>query len=166
MPFKEPFKSIFNRLPGDEPSQALRTAAGQLVTITEENSKNYENISTLSQGLIDAVAVCHGLAVRGGWWNDPVTGEQKDRNDGELIALMHSELSEALEALRKDRNDDHLPHRKGVEVELADTLIRIFDYAGARNLDLAGAVIEKLTYNASRADHKPAARAQADGKKF
>ncbi|MNG35486.1 hypothetical protein D3C84_1222390 [compost metagenome] len=68
--------------------------------------------------------------------------------------------------MRKNRDDEHLPHRKSVEVELADTLIRIFDFAGARNLDLAGAVIEKLAYNQRRADHKPEARAQADGKKF
>lgn len=117
-------------------------------------------------GIESAITICHGLAKRAGWWNDPATGEPKDRNDGELIALMHSELSEALEGLRKDRNDEHLPHRKSVEVELADTLIRIFDYAGARNLDLAGAVIEKLAFNQRRADHKPAARLEADGKKF
>lgn len=111
-------------------------------------------------------SVCHGLAAQCGWWTDPKTGEQKDRNDGELIALMHSELSEALEAIRKDLNDSHLPHRKGVEVELADTVIRIFDYAGARNLDLGEAIFEKLIYNASRQDHKLSERAKDGGKAF
>lgn len=111
-------------------------------------------------------AICHGNAYAGGWWSDIHSGEPLIRNDGELIALMHSELSEALEGLRKNKQDDHLPHRKSVEVELADTLIRIFDYAGAKGLDLGGALAEKMEYNNNRADHKATARALADGKKF
>jgi NTP pyrophosphatase (non-canonical NTP hydrolase) len=78
-----------------------------------------------------------------GFWDKP-------RSNVELIALMHSELSEALEADRKDLMDDKLPNRKGFEVELADAMIRIMDTAGARNLDLAGAIKEKLVYNATR----------------
>lgn len=127
------------------------------------------SIAAIEQAMVGieyAVTLCHGAAVTAGWWTDPKTGERVERNDGELIALMHSELSEALEGLRKNKQDDHLPHRKSVEVELADCLIRIFDYAGARGLDLSGAVVEKLAYNQQRQDHKLAARAQADGKKF
>ena len=105
------------------------------------------------------VCASHGLAKQCGWWNE-------ERNDGEMIALMHSELSEALEALRKDLNDDHLPHRKGVEVEMADAVIRIADYCGGRGLDLGGAIAEKLKYNAQRADHKLENRATTHGKKF
>ncbi|WP_312388118.1 hypothetical protein [Stutzerimonas nitrititolerans] len=123
-------------------------------------------VGSASVGIHDAQQLCHFLAKASGWWNDPLTGEPTPRNDGELIALMHSELSEALEGLRKDLMDDKLPHRKAVEVELADTLIRIFDYAGARNLDLAGAMVEKLAYNQQRADHKLENRAQANGKRF
>lgn len=125
-----------------------------------------EMVANAGRGIDAAVDLCHGLAVHAGWWTDLETGKPKDRNDGEMIALMHSELSEALEGLRKDRNDDHLPHRKQVEVELADTLIRIFDYAGARGLDLGAAMVEKLAYNQRRADHKPENRALKDGKKF
>lgn len=110
--------------------------------------------------------LCHGSAVAGGWWHDPATGEPVDRNDGELIALMHSELSEALESVRKQKMDDHLPHRRGIEVELSDLLIRVFDYAGARDLDIGGALVEKLAYNSLRADHKPENRRMAGGKKF
>ena len=97
-----------------------------------------------------------------GWWPENV----EHRNKGELIALMHSELSEALEGLRKDRMDDHLPHRKMVEVELADTIIRILDFAGAFGLDLDGAVSEKLAYNKKRSDHKKENREKENGKKF
>jgi NTP pyrophosphatase (non-canonical NTP hydrolase) len=82
------------------------------------------------------------------------------------IALVHSELSEALEADRKALMDDKLPHRPGREVELADALIRIFDLAGAYKMDLAGALQEKLEYNRNRADHKPEARAATNGKKY
>lgn len=127
-------------------------------------SKQY--MGDVFDGVNDLTTVCHGLAVKSGWWHDLETGEFKDRNDGEMIALMHSELSEALEGLRKGKMDEHLPHRSSVEVELADCMIRIFDYAGARGLDLAGAVAEKLAYNQQRADHKRENRLQATGKKF
>lgn len=66
------------------------------------------------------------------------------------IALMHSELSEAAEGVRKDAMDDKLTHRKALEVELADTVIRILDFAGYYSLDLGGAIIEKLEYNLGR----------------
>lgn len=66
------------------------------------------------------------------------------------IALMHTELSEAVEGIRKDSQDDKLPHRKMEEVELADALIRILDAAGAYGMDLGGAVVEKLAYNRTR----------------
>lgn len=100
------------------------------------------------------------------WWRDPVTGEAFERNRGEMIALMHSELSECLEAVRKKKMDDHLPHRSGEAVELADCLIRIFDYAGAYNIDLSGAIFDKLVYNASRKDHTHEERLKEGGKKF
>ena len=78
-----------------------------------------------------------------GFWD----GEQ---NTGERIALMHSELSEALEADRDDSYDKHLPHRFGLSVELADCVIRIMDFAGAYGIPLGNIVEEKLTYNATR----------------
>lgn len=110
-------------------------------------------------GIEKLQALCHGLAVASGWWD-------KERNTGEALALIHSEISEALEADRKGLNDDHLPCRDGFEVELADALIRIFDLAGGRGLDLATAVIEKLAYNQQRVDHKREERSKEGGKKY
>lgn len=103
--------------------------------------------------------LCHGAARNAGWHNSP-------REDGTFIALMHSELSEAMEGLRRDLMDDKLPHRKMAEVELADTLIRIMDFAGLKGYDIGGAVMEKLTYNAKREDHKQEVRAMQGGKKW
>lgn len=100
------------------------------------------------------------------WWHHPATGEYLHRNKGELLCLMHSELSECMEGERKDLMDDHLPHRRMAEVELADLLIRVFDYAGAFGYDLDGAVAEKRAYNATRADHQAAARLATNGKKW
>ena len=85
---------------------------------------------------------------------------------GELLMLIVSEISEAMEGERKDLMDDKLPHRKMAEVELADALIRIFDYAGAYGLDLGGAFTEKMEYNAKREDHTVEARRGEHGKKF
>jgi plasmid maintenance system antidote protein VapI len=100
------------------------------------------------------------------WWHDIKTGERLNRNFGELIALCHSELSEALEGHRKDLMDDKLPNRKMAEVELADCLIRIFDLAEGFGFDLQGAYTEKMAYNAQRADHKPENRILPGGKKY
>jgi hypothetical protein len=117
-------------------------------------------------GLQFAQSLAHETANDAGWYNDPATGKPVDRNVGEVIALMHSELSEALEAYRRDLMDDKLPHRPGIEVEFADCIIRILDTAAALGLDVAGAVIEKNRFNKQRADHKAAARNAIGGKKF
>jgi len=71
-------------------------------------------------------------------------------NTGEKIALMHSELSEALEADRKGLTSDHIPEFSGVEEELADCMIRIMDFAGHHDLRLAEALTAKLQFNLTR----------------
>lgn len=114
--------------------------------------------------LNDYASVCHEANIK--WWQDVNTGEPIERNKAELICLMHSELSEAMEGERKDLYDDKLPHRKMAEVELVDALIRIFDYAGAYGYDLQGAFEEKMAYNAKRADHTHEARRKENGKRF
>lgn len=116
-------------------------------------------------GINAAMDIAHQTAADAGWYKDPATGEDVTRNFGEVVALMHSELSEALEADRKGLKDDKLPHRDGREVEFADCIIRIFDTSRALNLDVAGAIIEKNRFNRQRADHKLAARANG-GKRY
>ena len=82
------------------------------------------------------------------------------------LMLIVSEVSEAMEGDRKSLQDDKLPHRAMREVELADAVIRIFDLAGAYNLDLGNAIVEKMLFNAQRPDHKPENRAATGGKAY
>lgn len=100
------------------------------------------------------------------WYFDPNTGKPVERNFGEVIALMHSELSEALEAHRKNLMDDKLPHRTGVEAEFSDTLLRIFDTAAKLKLALAITTVEKNRFNQKRKDHKAKSRVAAGGKAY
>jgi len=100
------------------------------------------------------------------WWRNPKTGRRIKRNKAEMIALMHSELSEALEAVRKNAWDDKLPAWKGEEIEMADTVIRIFDYCAGHGIHLGEAIMAKLFVNYNRADHKPENRIKKGGKSF
>src|SRR5579862_9335858 len=81
------------------------------------------------------------------WWVDINTGVPKERNVGEMLMLMVSELAEAMEGHRKGLMDDKLPHRKMMEVELADCIIRILDCAHGLGMDIGGALMEKHQYN-------------------
>lgn len=107
--------------------------------------------------------------VKAGWWTNLQTKDLKSKGDVTEIlaklALVHSEVSEALEGVRKGLMDDKLNHRPMIEVELADAVIRILDLCGHEGYDLAGAIEEKLKFNAVREDHKMENRLKDGGKK-
>src|SRR5260221_5243142 len=125
-----------------------------------------EGIQDQADALNEVVEECHNRARNAGWLTNLDTGEELNRNVPEMLCLIHSEISEAMEGYRKNLNDTHLIERSMIEVELADAIIRIADLAGYLKLDLGGAYKEKLIYNANRADPKLENRMKGDGTQF
>lgn len=72
-------------------------------------------------------------------------------HDAIRIALMHSELSEALEGLRAGNPaSDHIPEFNCAEEELADVIIRVMDIAEIRGWRVSQAVLAKIEFNRTR----------------
>jgi len=118
----------------------------------------------LKDNVNELVCYCHSKSIVHGWWS--ALSPDNHLLIGTRLGLIHSEVSEAMEGYRLDAWDEHLPHRKSVEVELADVLIRVLDLGGALGLDLGGALVEKVAYNETRTDHKPENRRKQGGKRF
>jgi hypothetical protein len=68
----------------------------------------------------------HAANITRGWWPQDTNGVTIPRNVGEILCLIHSEIDEALD----NGPDEKLPHRRAFEVELADAVIRIYDFLG------------------------------------
>jgi NTP pyrophosphatase (non-canonical NTP hydrolase) len=143
---------------------------------------NGEQLLAIREGGDNLQYFCHLASRSSGWWKAPKSGldllevmnnpqtEMEKLLSSAMVAqklcLSHSEISEAMEGHRKGLMDDKLPHRKMVEVEIADAIIRLCDLAGALNLDLGGAIAEKLAFNQQRPDHKLENRIMEGGKTY
>jgi len=96
----------------------------------------------------DYVEAIHNLAIKKGWWTEPKTF-------GDVIALCHSELSEALEEFRNGRKPTEIYYSdggkpEGIPIELADVVIRVFDFCGKEGIDIESAILEKHNFNKTR----------------
>ena len=103
-----------------------------------------ENEQKFVEGFFHVAKLTNRNAIDHGFW-------EEEPDDGLKIALMHSELSEALEAIRHGNpQDEKIPEFSNLEAELADTVIRIMDFSIQKKLNLPEAILAKHQYNRAR----------------
>ena len=99
---------------------------------------------TVSEAFRTMQHAIHQNATEHGWWDDP-------REDGTVLALVHAEVSECLEALRDgDPEDKQCPGFGQAEIELADVVIRVMDFCERKGWSLGKAIVAKHEFNKSR----------------
>lgn len=107
----------------------------------------------------------HKMAREKGWYDaDDTIGDSgfPKRNVGELLALIHSEVSEALEAYRRGEMTTFVSQvgkPEGFPSELADIVIRCADLAGYLGIELESEIEMKMSYNATRSHRHGGKRA-------
>ena len=128
------------------------TFMADVTTATEEFQEVDLTDAVAAQQLSDLARRCFNQSCESGFWNET-------RNMGEMIALMHSELSEVLEVIRSGnplmsnlnpRMSEHVPSITALAEEFADLFIRMGDFCAGFDIDLGEAVILKMQFNATR----------------
>ena len=88
------------------------------------------------RSLNDLAKLCHSIAVEKGFWD-------KDRNLGEALMLIVTELAEAMEAHR-------IQDEQNFKEELADSFIRLLDLCGGLKIDIEEEIYKKSIKNKNR----------------
>lgn len=115
---------------------------------------------TIKRALNAMSTYAHSEAIIAGWYTD------RPYNIGEQLMLIVTEIAEAMQAERTDAMSEHLSGVLKRNEEIADALIRIFDFCGANAINIGAVVIEKILYNRIRHDHKLEIRQGPGGKKY
>jgi NTP pyrophosphatase (non-canonical NTP hydrolase) len=82
------------------------------------------------------IKLCHKIAREKGFWDS-------ERNVGEMLMLIVTELAEAMEAYRKQ-------DKENFNEEIADTFIRLFDLSGGLKIDVEKEIMKKMNKNKNR----------------
>lgn len=142
MGFREFMQALSGTLSGEELPGALRADEPP----KPKRVRVVRDLDTLAREI-------HAENVKVGWWDGWL--DDKEARHETAMMLSISELAEAMEGDRKNLMDDHLPHRRMFDVELADAAIRLLDLAGAYEMGLGRVGRLSETFRADIAERTP-----------